>query len=182
MESFKKSLIHKFFLPEFDILLQKAEKGCVCVTWLTSPSIATLLQQNLANVETKFFKEHGIDAVTVDGQDAYLTPFKRYGGYLKELYNSEQHSVGIGPPTPAEKLLPFKLASITKEKVRVNEFTKRYLRGDMDDVGSLGTEFYKKCPIKFEEVGKTLKSLSTEANSDRGSSWGGQDHLQLAVL
>ena len=26
--------------------------------------------------------------------------------------------------------------------------------GDMDDVGSLGTEFYKKSPIKFEEVGK----------------------------
>ena len=24
----------------------------------------------------------------------------------------------------------------------------------MDDVGSLGTEFYKKSPIKFEEVGK----------------------------
>ena len=148
VESFKKAFI-KFFLPEFDIPLQKAEKGCVCVTWVTSPSIATLLQQNLANVETEFFKEHGIDAVTIDGQDAYLTPVKRYGGYLRELYNSEQRPVGIGPPTPAEKLLPFKLARVTKEK-----FTKQYLRGDMDDVGSLGIAFYKKCPIKFEEVGK----------------------------
>ena len=35
VESFKKALIHKFFLPEFDILLQKAERGCVCVTWFT---------------------------------------------------------------------------------------------------------------------------------------------------
>ena len=61
VESFKKALVHKFFLPEFDILLQKAERGCVCVTWLTSPSIATLLQQNLANIETEFFKKHGID-------------------------------------------------------------------------------------------------------------------------
>ena len=154
VESFKKALLHKFFLPEFDILLQKAERGCVCVTWLTSPSIATLLQQNLANIETEFFKKHGIDAVTIDGQDVYLTPVKKYSGYLRDLYNSEQRPVSIGPPTPAEKLLPFKLARIEKEKVSIDEFTRRYLRGDMDDVGSLGTEFYKKSPIKFEEVGK----------------------------
>ena len=154
VESFKRALVHKFFLPEFDILLQKAERGCVCVTWLTSPSIATLLKQNLANTETEFFKKHGIDAATIDGQDVYLTPVKKYSGYLRDLYNSEQRSVGIGPPTPAEKLLPFKLARIEKEKVSIHEFTRRYLRGDMDDVGSLGNEFYKKSPIKFEEVGK----------------------------
>ena len=154
MESFKKALVHKFFLPEFDILLQKAERGCVCVTWLTSPSVATLLQQNLANIETEFFKKHGIDAVTIDGQDVYLTAVKKYSGYLRDLYNSEQRPVGIGPPTPAEKLLPFKLARIEKERVTIDEFTRRYLRGDMDDVGSLGTEYYKKTPIKFEEVGK----------------------------
>ena len=154
VEHFKKALVHKFFLPEFDILLQNAERGCVCVTWLTSPSIATLLQQNLANMETEFFKKHGINAVTIDGQDVYLTPVKRYAGYLKNLYNSEQRPVGIGPPTPAEKLLPFKLARIEKEKVTIDEFTRRYARGDMDDVGSLGTECYKKSPIKFEEVGK----------------------------
>ena len=154
VESFKKALVHKFFLPEFDILLQKAERGCVCVTWLTSPSIATLLQQNLTNIETEFFKKHGIDAVTIDGQDVYLTPVKKYSGYLRDLYNSEQCPVGIGPPTPAKKLLPFKLARIEKERVSIDEFTRRYLRGDMDDVGSLGTEYYKKTPIKFEEVGK----------------------------
>ena len=154
MESFKKALVHKFFLPEFDILLQKAERGCVCVTWLTSPSITTMLQENLANIETEFFKKHGIDAVTIDGQDVYLTPVKKYSGYLRNLYNSEQHPVGIGPPTPAVKLLPFKLARIEKEKVSIDEFTRRYLRGDMDDVGSLGNEYYKKSPIKFEEVGK----------------------------
>ena len=159
VESFKKSLVHKFFLPEIDILLQKAERGCVCVTWLTSHSIATLLQQNLANIEPEFFKKHGIDAVTIDGQDVYLTPVKKYSGYLRDLYNSEQRPVGIGPPTPAEKLLPFKLARIEKEKVTIDEFTRRYLRGDMDDVGSLGTEFYKKSPIKFEEVSKVLSHL-----------------------
>ena len=154
VESFKRALVHKFFLPEFDILLQKAERGCVCVTWLTSPSISALLQQNLTNIETEFFKKHGIDAVTIDGQDVYLNPVKKYSGYLRDLYNSEQRPVGIGPPTPTEKLLPFKLARIEKEKVGIDEFTRRYLRGDMDDVGSLGNEFYKKSPMNFEEVGK----------------------------
>ena len=154
VESFKKALVHKFFLEEFDMLLQNAERGCVCVTWLTSPSIATLLQQNLTNIEAEFFKKHGIDAVTIDGQDVYLTAVKKYGGYLRDLYNSEQRPVGIGPPTTAKKLLPFKLAKIEKERVGIDEFTRRYLRGDMDDVGSLGNKFYKKSPIKFEEVGK----------------------------
>ena len=157
VELFKKDLVHKFFLPEFAILLQKAERGCVCVTWLTSPSIATLLQQNLMNIETEFFKKHSIDAVTIDGQDIYLTPVKKYSGYLRDLYNSEQRPVGIGPPTPAEKLFPFKLARIEKEKVSTDEFTRQYLRGDMDDVGSLGNKFYKKSPIRFEEVGKPLR-------------------------
>ena len=125
---FKKALVHKFFLPEFAMILQKAERGCVCVTWLTSPSIATLLQQNLANIETEFFKKHDIDAMTIDGQDVYLTAVKKYSGYLRDLYNSEQRPVGIGPPTPAEKLLPFKLAMIEKEKVSIDEFTRWYLR------------------------------------------------------
>ena len=159
VESFKAALVQRLFLPKYEILLQKAIKGCVCVTWLTSSSTATSLQQNLANIEPEFFKKHGIDAVTIDGQDVYLTPVKKYGGYLRDLYNSEQRPVGIGPPTPAEKLLPFKLARIEKEKVSIDEFTRRYVRGDMDDVGSLGNEFYKKSPIKFEEVGKVLSHL-----------------------
>ena len=160
VESFKKALVQKFFLPEFDMLLQKAERGCVCVTWLTSPSIATLLQQNLPNIETEFFKKHGVDAVTIDGQDVYLTPVKKYAGYLyrhylRNLYNSEQHPVGIDSPTPTEKLLPFKLARIKKEKVSEDEFTRLYLRGDMDDVDCLDNKFYyKKSPMKFEELGK----------------------------
>ena len=176
MESFKNAVVDKFSLKAYDILFRKAEREGVyvtwfplevydihlqtaegrdvCITWLTSSSIATLLQQNMANIETEFFKKHNVNAVTIDGQDVYLSPVKRYSCYLKELYNSEWRPVGIGPPTPAEKLLPFKLARIEKEKVSIDEFTKRYLRGDMDDVGVLGTVFYKKTPIKFQEVGK----------------------------
>ena len=155
VESFKTALIHKFFLPEFDIILQNAKRGCVCVTWLTSPSTATLLQQNLANIETEFFKEHSIDAVTVDGQDIYLTPVKKYCGYLRELYTSQRPLVGVGPPTPTEKLLPFKLARIEKEKIdlqHADHFTKRYIRGDLDDVDYSKGIVYKKSPMELSEL------------------------------
>ena len=155
VESFKTALIDKFFLPEFDVILQNAKRGCVCVTWLTSASTATLLQQNLANIETEFFKEHSIDAVTIDGQDIYLTPVRKYGGYLRELYMSERPLIGIGPPTPTEKLLPFKLARIEKEKIdlqRADHFTKRYIRGDLDDVDYSKGIVYKKSPMKLSEL------------------------------
>ena len=68
MESFMKALIRKFFLPEADILLQKVERGCVCVTWLTSPSIAELLQRNSAIIVTELFTKFNIDFVTVEGK------------------------------------------------------------------------------------------------------------------
>ena len=154
VELFKKDLINKFFLPEYEMLLGKAEKGCVCVTWLTSPSIATLLQQNLKNIETEFYKKHGIDEVTIDGQDIFFVPIKRYGGYLRELYASEQHPVGISPLTPFEKILPFKLARITKDKViprRADKFTKKYIRGDVDDIQSPSGVVYEKSSISFQE-------------------------------
>ena len=95
VESFKKVLVHKFFLPEFDILIQKAERGCVCVIWLTSPSIATLLQQNLVNIETEVFKKHGINSVTIDGQDVYLRIIGEIS--LEQKYCSTQDTATSGP-------------------------------------------------------------------------------------
>ena len=68
VESFKKSLVHNFFLPEIDILLQKITEDCVCV-WLTSPSIAALLQQNLTNIENEFSKKYGSAAVVINDHD-----------------------------------------------------------------------------------------------------------------
>ena len=85
VERFKKALVHKFFLPEFDILLQKAERGCVCVTWLTSPFTATLLQQNLANIENELFKKHDINAMTIEPQESETPSLK---GTLPEKLSS----------------------------------------------------------------------------------------------
>ena len=103
VELFKKDLVHKFFLPEFAMILQKAERGCVCVTWLTSPSIATLLQQNLANIETEFFKKHGINAMTI------------------ELQESEKPSVGTFP----EKLRSFK-PDTSEEEILTQERPRKH--------------------------------------------------------
>ena len=47
------------------------------VTWFTSLSIATLLQQNLTKIEIEFFMKHGIDAITIDGQEIYTSPLSR---------------------------------------------------------------------------------------------------------
>ena len=152
VESFMAALVQKFCLPEFDVILQRAERGCVCVMWLTSQFTATLLQQNLANIETEFFKEHSIDALTIDGQDIDLTPVRKYGGYLRELYTSERPLVG---PTPTEKLFLFKLARIEKEKIdlqHADHFTKRYIRGDLDDVDYSKGIVYKKSPMELSEL------------------------------
>ena len=77
----------------------------------------------------------------------------KYSTFLRKLYTSQKSPPTLSSSPLPQKLLPFKLARIEKEKVSADEFTRRYLRGDMDDVGSLGTEFYKKSPIKFEDVG-----------------------------
>lgn len=39
----------------------------------------------------------------------------------------------------------------------MDEFTRQYLRGDADVVGSIGTAFYQKTSISVEEVGKLSK-------------------------
>ena len=95
-----------------------------------------------------------VQMTTPVGYDMYSSVTFKYSTFLRELYTSEKSPQTLSSSALPLKPFPFKLAKIEKEKVSVDEFTRRYLRGDMDDVGSLGTEFYKKSPIKFEEVGK----------------------------
>ena len=76
-----------------------------------------------------------------------------YSTFLRKLYTSQKPLPVISSSPLPQKLHSFKLAKIEKEKVIADEFTKRYLRGDMDNVGFFGSEFYKKSSMKFEEVG-----------------------------
>ena len=150
VESFKTGLVHKFFLPEFDIILQKAEKGSVCVTWLISPFIATLLQKNLANIETEFFKKHGIEQVTIDGEECFITPTKKFSSYLKGVYTSEKPLLTVESSLPTNEPLRFSLAKLEKKEVSPSEadkFTRDSIRGDIDDV------LLQKKPMSSNEVG-----------------------------
>ena len=74
LENFREALTHKFFLPNFAILLREAERGCVCLTWYTPAPIAQNIQEKLPRIETEFFKTHGIQRVNVSGQECFLTP------------------------------------------------------------------------------------------------------------
>jgi len=69
IEIFTETHTHKFFLPKFVLLLREAEEGCVCLTWYVPIPIAKILQENLLNLETEFFKAHGIQRVTIDGEE-----------------------------------------------------------------------------------------------------------------
>jgi len=151
VESFQTALIQKFFLPEFDIILQNAEKGCVCVTWLTSLSTAKLLTQNLPNIEMEFFKIHAIERVTIAGEDCFLTSMKKFANYLKGVYTSEKPLSTVQSCLPADKLLPFSLAKIEKKEINPSEadmFTRASIRGDIDDV------LWLKEPMSIDEVGE----------------------------
>ena len=63
--------------------------------------------------------------------------------------------MSVGPPTPTEKLLPFKLARIEEniDLQHADHFTKRYIRGDLDDVDYSKGIVYKSSPMKLAELG-----------------------------
>ena len=154
VEQFKTTLTQELLLPSFAVLLRDAEQGCISFTWLIPSSIVQLLSKDIHNIKLGWFKQHNIQRLAIDGQELYSSATFQYSTYLRKLYTSQKHPPTLSFCPLPQKLLPFKLARIEKEKVSIDEFTRRYLRGDMDDVGSLGTEFFKKSPIKFEDVGK----------------------------
>ena len=65
IELFMKALVKKFHFPNLDIYFKAAIKGCVCVTWLVSPPIATLLQQKREIIEREFFNNYNIDTMDI---------------------------------------------------------------------------------------------------------------------
>ena len=154
VEQFKTTLTQELLLPSFAMLLRDAEEGCISFTWLIPSSIVKLLSKDIHNIKLGWFQKHNIQRLAIDGQELYSSATFQYNTFLKELYTSQKPPPTLSSSPLPQKLLPFKLARIEKEKASIDEFTRRYLRGDMDDVGSLGTEVYKKSPIKFEEVGK----------------------------
>ena len=154
VEQFQTTLTKKLLLPSFAVLLRDAEEGCISFTWLIPSSILKLLSKEIRNIKLGWFRKHSIESLAIDGQDLYTSATCQYSTFLKELYTSQKPPSTLSSSPMPQKLRSFKLDRIEKERVSADVFTRCYLRGDMDDVSSLGTEFYKKSPIKFEEVGK----------------------------
>ena len=155
VEQFRRTLTQKLLLPSFAVLLRDAEQGCISLTWLISSSIVKILSKDIHNTKLDWFKEHHIERLAIDGQDLYRSATFQYSTFLRKLYTSQKPPPTLSSSPLPRKLLPFKLARIEKEKTDLysDEFTRWYLRWDMDDVGS-HTTIYKKSPIEFEDVGK----------------------------
>ena len=143
VEQFRTTLTQKLLLPSFATLLTDAEEGCISITWMIPSSIVKLLSKDTLNTEMEWFKEHHIERLAIDGQDLYSSATFTYSTFLRKLYTSQKPLPAISSSPLPQKLLPFKLAKIEKKKVISDEFTKRYLRGDMDDVGFLVVSFIK---------------------------------------
>ncbi len=95
VEEFKRTLISKFFFPnEFLLIFKEATDGCICITWLILPTVATALHRGFISTSSEFFKENGIVAVTLDGQQCYpmkdepVTP----AGNAEKQIEAEPHS------------------------------------------------------------------------------------------
>ena len=121
IENFRETLTHKFFLPNFALLLREAEKGCVCLTWYAPASIAITIQENLPMIDTEFFDTHGIQRVSVNGQEFYLTPAKKLATDPKGVYTSEKVFPTIGSSLPADEPPPSRLSKT--ERIGVSQVT-----------------------------------------------------------
>ena len=122
LETLKGVITHKFFLPDFALRLKEIETGSIVITWFLPAPFVKALQEAMGNTTSDFFIEHNIEAVTIDGQDCYPTPIS---GYLTEQDTSEQPTVSISPPMPAEKFLQaFEQGKHEEETVATTMFRK----------------------------------------------------------
>ena len=141
LEKLTGKITQKFFLPSFTMSLSEMEQACIIVTWAVPAMIAVSLKENIENSDMgEFCKEHGIMAISIDGQECKYSPVQKYSAYLKDLYSHKE----------GKNLAPFKLAGIEKEKVErreLDKFSRSTLRGDQDDV------VYSKHHMDQDEIG-----------------------------
>lgn len=75
VEEFKTTLITKFFIPkEFLLVFKDATEGCICITWLVLPSIASMLQRAFKGSPSDLH-EMGIKEVYLDEHKCYPSVF-----------------------------------------------------------------------------------------------------------
>ena len=145
------TIAQAFFLPRHFILIGGVEEGCVSILWYVPPSVARLLEKGVAEVKPVFFIANGIQSISINDVQLYpLTPMREYSLYIQRLYQTKQQPLSSSRSTPDKFLVPFKLAMITKKEAHGSnrdEFTKRSLRGDKDDIRFI------KSPTDLDAVG-----------------------------
>ena len=145
------TLTQKFFLPRYVLVVRDVEEGCVSILWYVPPSIARQLENGVAEVKSEFFLANGFQSISIDVCQVYpLTPIREYSIYIQRLYETKQELLSSTKHAPDKFLVPFKLAKIEKEalySVGLDEFIKRSLRGDKDDLR------FKKSPTDLKAVG-----------------------------
>ena len=141
LDNLKGCIIRKFNLPKFCIILESVELGSVVVTWALPNALAKRLKTDFENTDlSEFYKENGISSITIAGELCKYSALRHFSAFLKDVYSRKQ----------GKNLSPFKLAAIEREVVErseFDEFTKKSLRGDPDDV------VYRKHHMEEVEVG-----------------------------
>ena len=149
LDHLKGSLTRKLLLPKFSLILERAIKGCVAITFSVHPSLVARLHDDISNTELKAFVDMDIETITVDGIVCYEAPLLQYTTHLKQLYTSRSPLQPLSD-SKHKQLLHFRLARIEKQTLSqgdMDRFTRESLRGDMDDV------VYKKTAMESSELG-----------------------------
>ena len=124
----KGQIIRKFNHQDFCVILESVKLGSVVVTWALPNALAKRLKTDFENTDlSEFYKEHGISSITIDGELCKYSALRHFSAFLKNVYSRKQ----------GKNLSPFKLAAIERkvvERSKFDEFTKKTLRGDPDDV------------------------------------------------
>ena len=150
LDNLKGRLATKLLLPTFILILEKASKGSLSLSFSIPPSIVGNIQTLVKAAELKEFVDMEIETITVDGILCYETPLLQYTTVFKQLYTSRSLLQPLSDSKP-KPLLPFRLARIEKQSLSpsdMDRFTRESLRGDMDDV------VYKKTAMELSELGE----------------------------
>ena len=146
------TIVQKFLLPHYVLSAEDVEKGCVSITWYVPASIAGVLANGMMKTEEEFFQANDLQSIRIDGVYVYSRFQSDYSSYLRSLYGQERS------PAATDEPIPFKLAKVESDRIvhsfQADEFTKKTIRGDKDDV------WFKKSP---------LDSLNKLGISDDGS-------------
>ena len=136
----------EFFLPREFFLVAGVGKSSVSILWYVPPSLASLIEEQVNEGKEKLMSDNGFLSIIIDGVQIYpLTLLKQASLQLKKMHTSRQPKKKSQYPPQ-----PYKLALISSEELKSyeqNEYTKRSLRGDKDDIR------YKKSPTTLSTLG-----------------------------